>query len=468
MTVSGSQRRLELSSSTLLYVVPQDTRADQSPNLDQSIQVLATGGPLDWTARVVQGADWIVLRNTSGVSGATDSSRTLSIGVNPGGRPPGLYEGLVLVESPGADNSPSGVRVQLDLRARGANLGPSVFAAGLVFTAAAGGEPPLGQEFRIFNFGRTATNYTASFAPQNLRLPMAATLTPVSGRLGTLALTTPSPFAAVRVSVSPGSLPAGIHRGVVLLQFDDGITRTVNVVLVLSSGDSAADKAGGRDAAGCTAQALTPVFTSVEDGLRVATNAWNGDAVSTQLAIVDDCGNLARGLAVGGRFSNGDRAVEFRSLGAGHWQTTWQAQTDRDLMVQMDVTAVDPARRLQGSQGVRTFVRSTSDGPVIRRGGIVDDETRDERQLALTPGRLMAIRGARLADEAETVNVPSTTLGGVTVLLGGNAIELASVSPEEIVARLPVGLTPHTTHQVVVLRDGRITLPETIVVGGSK
>lgn len=465
LSVSANPQRMDVSSPSLLFVLEAGLAG--SDQFDQEVQVIgASSADLPWSARVVSESSWLVIRNPSGISSTSPESRTLRIGVNTTGLAAGFYEGLIAVESAPAGNSPLNIRVQLDLRPRGANLGPLITRAGLVFTATAGGVA-ADQHFVIYNRTDQPLSFKGTFDSSDVVTPRFAALDPASGSLGRAGGGTLPFLQDVRVGVTTAGLAAGIYRGVITLQFQGGsqagVVRLVNVVLVISPPSASGAKGGRGAAASCAPSGLVPVVTSVEDGLRIAA----GDAVDTQLAIVDDCGNLATGLAVGAGFSNGDPSVNLSALGGGRWKTTWQAQSDRDSAVRMDITAVDPAQNVQGSQQLRTSVTTSGDGPLIRREGIVDNDTRDPGQAVLIPGHFIAILGSRLASQAAAASTDSfpASLGGVTVMLGGVALPLASVSPGEVIAQLPADLAGNTSYQLVLMRDGRLTLPETVLIG---
>jgi outer membrane protein assembly factor BamB len=66
-------------------------------------------GPLKWTARIVHGSDWITLGTTSGDGAGTIAVRVSNEGLNYFA----TYRDTIVVESPGAKNSPARISVQI-------------------------------------------------------------------------------------------------------------------------------------------------------------------------------------------------------------------------------------------------------------------------------------------------------------------------------------------------------------------
>jgi hypothetical protein len=205
--------------------------------------------------------------------------------------------------------------------------------------------------------------------------------------------------------------------------------------------------------AGCSPQQLFPVFTSIDSSLSLA----EGDSIYSQVAVVNDCGELVDHAAVAGLFSNGDRAVPFTALGRGVWRTTWQAQNTQSSRVSMDVAAVDSTGALQGISNAPVLLRSDLDAPVVFRDGMRAADAGASNPLAAKPGGLVRIRGARLADATEAA--------GVTVMLGTTPLPLISVSANEILARVPEDVAPGRTYDLYIKREGRISLPQRVAVG---
>src|SRR5262249_44912292 len=197
----------------------------------------------------------------------------------------------------GGAGSQALARSDLNIR-KPQDLGPASDTPGLIFTGSVGAVSPPDQLLTIVNRSRDMLKYVATFNPFDQELASRVTVTPARGTLSSFPDSGSIPQLTVRVNTA--NLPGPIYRGTINIQYvvdqnRGGYNRNVNVVVVLGNAGPTGAK---EERLACAPSSLLPVFTSLEDRFAIA----SGDAVFTQTAIVDDCGNVASDLAVGGRF----------------------------------------------------------------------------------------------------------------------------------------------------------------------
>jgi uncharacterized protein (TIGR03437 family) len=216
-------------------------------------------------------------------------------------------------------------------------------------------------------------------------------------------------------------------------------------------------------AGGCSPRKYVPLFTSLEDQFTVSAGA----PATAQMLIVDDCGTPITAASVGATFTNRDRSLTLLPLRDGRWSATWLPANRSSSAVTISVTAADVEQRVDnGVVPLAGFIRDTTEGPVLSRGKPVVNAASQRAGGVVAPGSLIAINGERLAarrEEAAGPPLPSS-LGGVTVTLGGRELPLRLVSESQIEAVVPFALETNASHQLVVRRDGFVSLPEAVAV----
>jgi uncharacterized protein (TIGR03437 family) len=448
MTVSANDRAVLLSQTGLSFtavagggVVPPRT-----------FEVLNIGrGVTNWsvsTSTLGDASGWLTA--TPG-NGSTDASSVavpgVEVRVNQAGLAAGSYYGLVRVTAPDAANSPQVMTVFLEVLPAGSDPGPVIEPAELVFTAAAGGPSPGSKEALVYNIAaapktfRSTTVFPAPASATNVRLAnLPSDLTLAVNQANRLIV---QPFI--------GNLPPGVYQGGVNLQFTDGRVRTLRVQLIVT----APDARGARLAGACTPARLLPAVTSL------TASAWvtAGWPIPVTAEVRDDCGDIHDSGSVVVTFSNGDPPISLQSLKDGRWTGTWNSRASAPSTA-LKLEAVDTARQIRGELSLTVNSNTRQDPPVVEAGGITSSVGL-QPFVPLAPGGLISISGERLADVTQSATglpLPKQ-IGSTQVIMGGVQLPLMSVSPTRIDAVSPSGLTPNTSHQLLVQRAGTITRP---------
>src|SRR5205814_7191174 len=214
---------------------------------------------------------------------------------------------------------------------------PLVRPSGLIFTGVMGNVSPgsqvvtvsnLSSAARTFTSGRLTTDGTAWFT----HLPAEGTVQP-------------SQPQSILVQPNVAGLTAGVRRGVLTLLFADGTVRTVNILLVLSSGSPSPSPKSPHDATSCTATRLLPLFSTLGDQFTVPTS-W---PTSLEARVVDDCGSPLGTGSVVATFSSGDPPLTMVSLKDGRWTGTWQPRVAGAAQVTITLTAEQPGTSIRGT-----------------------------------------------------------------------------------------------------------------------
>jgi uncharacterized protein (TIGR03437 family) len=461
MQISASDQRVELSQSSVTFVVEQDSIV-QDP--DQSIQLLPAkldvSSPFTVTAPT-QDIRWLLVRTQRGTLTSDPRSGDIRLGVNPQNLPPGIYEDVVRVDIPNAANSPRLIRVRLDVRQRGETLGPILSTTGMIFTGKLGEDIVGTQDVLITNRGGRRITFNSSFTPANPELPSFVTVTPASGNLGN-GLTTGDLSRPIRVRIDAKGLPPGIHRGTLTFIFPDGVNRLVNVVVGIGVGTNATAGVGSDAPPACSSNSLNVVLTSTEDRI----NAALGESIPTQVALLNDCIELPTNAAVGTRISTGETGFHMKPLSAGRFSATWEPQIASSNSIRTEINAIDISQGLRGQTTLRIAALVALGSPIIQRDGIRLVDPGEFVNRAIRIGDLVEIRGTGLSDLAITAGEPAAKrLGQTSVTIGGIECEITGVSPTRIIVRIPETLTPNSSHQVIVKNGTRVSLGEEILIG---
>ena len=274
LSVAPSGPAIQLSQTGLTF----RTVAQGGSPLPQKLSILNSGtGTLPWTASAstVSGGPWLLL--------PPPGDSTQSVAIDPAvlaTMSPGDYYGQIQITAP-AGNSPQIATVVLTILPSGANPGPDVYPASLLFTG------PDPQSITVATRNPNGDQF-------------------VSGSTGNGF--TWSPASAILQPNQPLSLqvtPSGPGQETLTLQFSDGTVRTVN----LYSPDPTT---------GCGTLKLqwrVPAQTYI--------TVTQGIGHTLELQVTDSCGNPAA-ASVQATFSNGDAPLNLVPIGNGVWTGTWQ------------------------------------------------------------------------------------------------------------------------------------------------
>jgi len=183
----------------------------------QTIEISNTGGGvLSWVA----GADvtWVRLTPMSGTA-----PTTVTVSVQPAGLAAGIHLGKVIINAPGAQNSPAIVTVTLTLEGppvRPPRIGVS--PGSLNFSIRQGQPDPASQTLTITNIGEGTLNWAATATISWLGLQ------PAQGQLET------GRSATVTVAVRTAGLSVGEHRGQITISDPKADNSPVSVIVTLT------------------------------------------------------------------------------------------------------------------------------------------------------------------------------------------------------------------------------------------
>ncbi len=438
MMISDRQQAILLSQTGLSFQAV--ARGGVAP--PQSFGVLNPGnGVMPWrisTSTLSGGPNWLaVSRNSGATDAAAHSVPAVEVRIQQSGLDPGVYHGLVQVESEGAANSPQLLPVFLEVLPPEARPGSVVQPAELTFRGVAG-QPIGSQELTVYNLTSAPMAYRSAapvLAPaQPLQYaPIDAIVAPDEPR---------------RLVLQPQAqlLQPGAYRTELSLQFADGAVRRVDVNVVISAAES---KDSPRAAEGCTAKRLIPSLRSLGQGASVPV----GWPAAVAVDVSDDCGSAHEEGTVFLTFSNGDPPLRLQSLKDGKWQGTWASRSGQTGPVTVRVTAENPQMELRGEMESTADLRAADQPPLLNEEGVVN--------APLAPGGLVELSGERFTANQTLTATPEgalpSRLGETEVLIGGRRVPLFSASAGRIVALTPMNLTPNTRHQVLVRRGTTYT-----------
>lgn len=405
------------------------------------------------SASTISGGDWLAISTTQAVADPAKPPPSITATVNPSGLGPGDYYGQIRVDAPGAPNTPQVVSVVLNVSGANANPGPVTDATGLLFVSVIGSPAPAAQAIHITTLTNRASAFTATGKVASG--PLWFNISPTSGSV------VPGQPFTVQVTPAPSGLAAGVYTGTLILQFpSDNVTRTVDLVLIVTSTLNAASAAQEISPAAapptCQASKLVLVFTQLGNGFSTPAS-W---PTPIEVRIFDDCGGPLTGGTVTAAFSNGDPPLSLLSSQDGGWFATWVPRTPlaSGLKIHIDASEVAPA--LAGSAEITGAVQANPNVPVLNLGGVVSAASFAAGGTP-SPGEIVSIFGASLADgkgSATSLPFPPSLLGA-TLLIGGQSVPLVSASDGQINAVLPYTLATNTTVQLIAQHGNRLSTP---------
>ncbi len=453
LTASGG---LSLTQSGFTFQTIQGGGAPPS----QTFQIInGTNGTLNFnitTSTTSGGAAWLSVNPANGAIQPGAAPPTITVTIDPTGLAPGDYYGQVVVAAAGAANSPQVISIVLNVNPANVNPGPVVTPTGLIFVRVPGQPNPAAQSIRITNLTNRASPFVA-----NATFSAGArwfTHAPANGQV--------LPNAPVNIQVTADvALGVGVYPALLTIQFpQDNVTTQIGLVLVvapLTPLVNPADKDDARHPADCTATRLIPVLTLL-GGSFTTRSAW---PTPVETRVVDDCGSLLRTGTVVATFSNGDAPLPLTSAQDGRWSATWAPVNSRAPNLQVTVTARAPDRNIEGMVQSGGTVQDNPNVPVLNLNGLVSSASYSLKAQP-SPGELVAIFGARLADGFEAAaELPlKTQLQGATVTMAGRALPLVFTSDGQVNAIIPYDIPFPATHQLIVRRGNRYSVPAPVTV----
>jgi trimeric autotransporter adhesin len=459
MTIASGAQTMELSQSGLTFTGVSGVAAI-SP---QNVAVLNTGlGEMQWTAQattVPPGGSWLSIAPASGVSGPlAGDSPSIQVFANAAGLAPGSYSGQIQISAPGVANSPQFVSVVFNVLPAGSPPVPSVRPTGLIFVGAAGGSSPGSQEILVSNLGGGSLTFRSAATTSDgsqwfVYQPVQAAVAP------------DQPTRIV-VAANTAGLSPGVRRGTLTLQFSDGSTSAIDLILVLpvsltppptSTTQAELIPKAPAPAAACAPPVLRIVFVELGAQFNVSASLPSSLAVR----VVDDCGNFLNGLndQVEATFMGStDPPVFLNPIGNGFWSGTWIAN-DPEPSVRITVTATTADHSLQGTAEITGGVTANPGVPVVSSDGIVNGASFAAHR-PFAPGSFISIFGSSLADGPISSLLPFLIqLGNARVALGGIPLPLQFTKGSQINAVLPYNIPVNTVQQLVVEHASLLTIP---------
>jgi uncharacterized protein (TIGR03437 family) len=388
---------------------------------------------------------------------ATVSGNQIAVSVDAKGLPAGDHYGRLAVYDSAAPTLRQFATVLLQVLAPGTDPGPEITPAALLYTTTVGGEVPS-QEVELV----LPTNRQASFTATGATLEGQPWLQ-FSPAGGAVAGGTPG-----RVTVQPDltGLPAGIFRGTVTMQLDDGQTRTVSILAVVTPTDT---KSADRAAGSCSNTGLFPQVLSPSANFRITV----GEPVRLAARVVDGCGNLHQpesggnaGVAVTGF---GSQVVNLTHIGSGVWEATVTPNAVQNTATLTFLGLFSRGTFLQaGADKVNGAVTSAV-RPFLFAESLTDAAS-FQFGVPVAPGTLVSVFGENLNPAGA---VPSALplperLGELEVRLNDEKIPLLFAGPGQVNAQIPYNLVPDGEYQLEVRRGTAITTPQPVVIAQAR
>ena len=451
-----TQGLMELTLTGLTFQTPQGGSA---PPFQSFAVVNNTSAAFLFTANVTttSGGSWLTVSGGSGSVAAGQVGAPIAVSVNPSGLAPSDYYGTIEIDAAGVANSPQFVTVVLNILPATANPGASVSPTGMIFTAVVNGASPASQSVAVSDVLSRSTSFTATGTTTTS--PSWFTVAPAQGTI--------QPGQTVNLQVQPNvtNLAPGVYRGTLTLQFpQDNATRQIALLLVVatSATEIAQDRFAPRQAIiPCQPTQLLMVFTQVGAGF----SQYASWPTTLEIFVVDDCGAPMVSGSVTVTFSDGEAALPLISQDDGTWSQTWSPSGATSSLT-LTATAVNGG--LQGSTQIGGTVQANPDIPVLNAGGMVSAASFSPTAIP-SPGEIVSIFGSNLADgpQAATQLPLPTQMQNAFVLLGTQTMPLLYVSPNQINAVMPYGLTGDTAYQAVARHGSRLSVPQRIPVAAA-
>ncbi len=442
-----------------------------SPPASETIQVQNTGagdlsGLTATTSVTGSGPNWLHAAIASGF--ATQTSTPVTLSVDPGSLPAGMYSGLVTFSLPKAVNSPQSVSVYMQVVTGPL---PTVTPAGFLYQVTIGGVIPPPQTFYITNPGLATLRFTVKTdSAASLNLGPWFNFSPTSGTVG------PGETAPIVVSISTnpndltGQPPA--NRADLDVNFPDvnftlhtttllGIIRSPTPLTGSPDPEAAQRAVSAKASSTCTPSVLFGLLTSISLGFQ----ATVGQPAPLEATVIDDCGNNLDDGSVVATFSSGDPAVVLNSLGAGQWAATW---TPRNA-ASNTVISLQAASRIGVTGGLTlsgSVAAATTAMPMIGVGGIVNAAS---GVPGVAPGGFISIYGVNFGSGLTVANTPFPgSLNKTEVFLGGQSLPIYFTSAQQIDAIVPYDIAPNSSQQLIIQTGDALSQPEPVTVAAAQ
>jgi len=429
-------------------------RQGDTPEAQRTILVRNLGGlgtVVNWTASVVRGADIFTVTPAQG-STQTGSPTPLTIGLKPNAADtPGGKAALLRISDPRSQGSPDYVVLVADVSGSGGAAYADLSPAGLSFVGVAGGAAPAAQTFQLRTSARVL-NFTVAASTSD-----GANWLRVGAAAGSASASTP---ATINVSVSPGSLGAGVYTGLVTLATGSQVRSAAVTLVLLPAGASlasASSKASAepRLAVGCTPARVAIVQTALSESFSVPA----GWPATITARLLDDCGAAVPDGDLVASFSNGDAPIVLDGDGQGTYSGTWQpgaAVASATVKLDAASSTLQPAT-LEITGGVDVNPASP---PSLVTAGLLNN-LNPIVGAPLAPGTVTQVYGDNLTsqpDAPSSVPLP-TQYKGVEAVIGGLSAPIYYISKNQLTVQVPSELAPNRLHSALLVTDAGYSLP---------
>ena len=456
LTISPLDQAIRLSHVALAFVAVAGGGV-VPPGSFNVVNIGRGDMPFKISTRTLTGGTWLSATPSSATATNGVTSPRVTVTVNHAGLAPGFYYGLIRVDAPGAANTPHVAVAVLLVLPAGSDPGEVIQPSDIVFSAVQGAPPPGSVNLQIYNIAAAPQSYVSSFVAND----------PLDRVRFTPADATLNPATPTRVVVQPltGGLSPGVYEGELTFQFSNGYIRRVGVRTIITAappGSTTELDGNVTTTASCAPTQLVPVITTLGQSFGVP-SAW---PVPLEVEVRDDCGNTLTSGSVKASFSNGDPPLSLQTTANGMWNSTWLSGHNNGP-VTLTISANDPSRNLTGLREVTGGLGDMAPAPTLAAavsGASFAGNT------PLAPGSIISLFGQDMSNG----NAPATqlplgfTLAGASVVMAGNSLPLIYSSSGQINAFVNAGITPNTSHQILVQRDNTLSVPIEVDVAGAE
>ncbi|MGD0438433.1 MAG: hypothetical protein ABSB86_18395, partial [Bryobacteraceae bacterium] len=433
------------------------------------------------------GPNWLHASIAPGFATLTQTPVTVT--VDPGSLPAGMYSGLVTFNLPSAVNSPQSVSVQMQVNPAPP---PTFNPAGIFFTstydASAGTVSiPPPQTVYITNPGSKTLSFTVNLATYGMVHTVIPTMgalfqfSPASGEVGPGSGQTTSMQVSVNATCITSYCPSTHSTGdavLIAVNFPEidytyymevGYGQNeINAPACSPEGcnPGATGAAAGRgvsakaSAISCTPALLQGGFTSIP----FAFQATVGQPAPLEAQIFDDCGNALNSGAVVATFSSGDPPVVLNPQGAGQWTATW-TPSNASANATINLQAGSPAG-LFGLLTLSGSVAASTATPIVNAGGIVNAAS---GASVIAPGDFISIYGVNLGGGQTATTTPfPISLAATQAFLGGQSLPLYFTANLQVDAIVPYDIAPNSTQQLIIQSGDALSQPVNVTVAAAQ
>ena len=460
VVLSVEQSRIGLSDRSFHFTIAGGGATPRP----QTLRIYNRGtGAMNWSIPASAVPPWLTASTRSGsAGGGTSLASAVVFSVNGPealALSSGVYQTLLPVQAPGANNSPQLVTVTLQRVPGNTPASPGIRPAGLVFVARQGGAAPAPKSFTVSNQGGGSLNavFNASATSGGNWLSVGATGGTITAATGPL---------TTEVTVNPANLTPGFYRGTIRATFGGGEQLEVSVLLIVTPAPSSTRLSVSSPPAleGCTPDSMELIPETIGNG-QIAPVSFPRVLL---VSVIDSCGEFVDDATVVASVvtSSGTTTIVMEALGAGAYSGTW-VPDEQGTAIPVSFSALHPTL-LPVSKTFQVSTELAAEGiqlPVLLTSGVVEGAGFTPNR-PLAPGGFISLFGSRFTDVTVGASeIPlERELGGVRVQIGDIDAPLHFVSPGQINAVLPVEFDPGANVSIVVSSNGVLTAPQSFLV----